>query len=128
MPKTRIPPPTTIKHQPPTKFGYAAQALLNTIDFDKEDIKNWAILDSGATSHFLVADAPAHDVTKATTPITVQLPNGERINSTHTCNLPIPELPASARIAHVMPGLASHSLLSVVKLCNAGCDVAFTKI
>ena len=29
---------------------------------------------------------------------------------------------------HIIPGLASHSLMSVVKLCNAGCEVTFTKI
>ena len=49
-------------------------------------------------------------------------------NSTHTCALNIPALPASAQHAHIIPGLASHSLISVVTLCNAGCDVVFTKI
>ena len=27
----------------------------------------------------------------------------------------------AARIAHIIPGLSSHSLMSVVKLCDAGC-------
>ena len=27
----------------------------------------------------------------------------------------------TARIAHIIPGLSSHSLMSVVKLCDAGC-------
>ena len=46
----------------------------------------------------------------------------------HTCTLDLPDLPADARAAHIIPGLASHSLLSVVTMCNAGCTVTFTKI
>ncbi len=53
---------------------------------------------------------------------------GARVHSTHTCTLDIPSLPPNARPAHIIPGLASHSLLSVVTLCNAGCTVHFTKI
>jgi hypothetical protein len=33
-----------------------------------------------------------------------------------------------AHAAHIIPGLASHSLLSVVTMCNTGCPVTFTKI
>ena len=115
-------------NHPTTKFRYAAQALLDTINFQLEDIKDSAVLDSGATSHFLLASAPADDVTEATMLMPVQHPNGDRIQSTHTYKLPIPSLPASARIAHVMPGLALHSLLSILRLCNVGCDVTFTQI
>ena len=51
------------------RFSYAAKKLLRTIKFDLEDIRNWAILDSGTTSHFLVVDAPADDVMIAANPI-----------------------------------------------------------
>jgi len=50
------------------------------------------------------------------------------VQSTHTCTLDLPDLPAGARAAHIIPGLASHSLISVVTMCNAGCTVTFTKI
>ena len=40
---------------------------------------------------------------------------------------PLPDLPAGAQAAHIIPGLASHSLLSAVTM-NAGCTVTFTKI
>ena len=110
------------------RYAYAAQALLQTVDFKLEDLKNWAILDSGATSHFLVTNAPVNDILPAANPLTVQIPNGERVTSTHTCNLDMPHLPEPARQGHIMPGLASHSLLSVTKLCNAGCTVEFTMI
>jgi hypothetical protein len=42
--------------------------------------------------------------------------------------LDILALPAMEQHAHINPGLASHSLISVMTLCNAGCNVAFTKI
>ena len=93
-----------------------------------ENIKEWAILDSGATSHFLVTEAPTSEITIATVPIRVTIPDGSQVQSTHTCKLAIPELPDIARIRHIIPGLASHSLLSVVKLCNARCEVSFSKI
>ena len=116
--------------QPMTRrhFAYAAEKLLKTVDINVENIKEWAILDSGATSHFLVVDAPVDDVMKADNPINVKQPDGAYVASTHTCNLKIPNLPQAARLAHLIPGLASHSLVSVVRLCNAGCRVTFTKI
>jgi hypothetical protein len=95
---------------------------------DIDAVKNWAILDSGATSHFLTSLAPATNITPTTNPIVARLPNGERVTSTHTCTLDIPALPAAARLAHIIPNLASHSLISVVTLCNAGCDITFGKI
>ena len=48
----------------PIKYGYsqAANIILRTFDFNLKDITNWEILDSGATSHFLVTDASAAGV------------------------------------------------------------------
>ena len=92
------------------------------------NIKEWAILDSGATSHFLVTDAPATHIVPANSPLAVQLPDGTHVHSTHTCDLDLLLLPQQGQQGHIIPGLASHSLLSVVRLCNAGCEVIFTKI
>ena len=39
----------------------------------------------------------------------------------------MPQLPRSARECHIIPDLASYSLISVVKLCEAGCEVSFKK-
>jgi hypothetical protein len=58
-------------------------------------------------------------------PIQVILPNGQVISSTHTANLPFPQLPATAIQAHVFPHLHNQALLSVVLLCDAGCTVTF---
>ena len=35
-------------------------------------------------------------------------------------------LPTAAKQAHVLPGLAQHSLLSVGQMCDSGCAVTFT--
>jgi hypothetical protein len=43
----------------------------------------------------------------------VRLPNGETVDSSHTAELDIPELNAAESKAHVFPGIANHSLLSV---------------
>jgi hypothetical protein len=38
----------------------------------------------------------------------------------------MPSLPQAARQAHILPGLAQHSLLSVGQMCDSGCSVTFT--
>jgi hypothetical protein len=91
-------------------------------------IRAWAILDSGATSYFLMTAAPMTNMRPTSKSIIARLSNGEHKHSTHTCTLGIPALPASAQHTHMIPGLASHSLTSVVTLCNAGCNVVFIKI
>jgi hypothetical protein len=98
------------------------------IKTDATTIKNWAILNSGATSHFLTTNTPAANIIPATVPIIARLPNGKQVQSTHTCTLDLPALPSGACAVHIIPGLASHSLLLVVTICNVGCNVTFTKI
>ena len=85
----------------------------------------YAISDSGATSHFIIEGAPVVNLQVAKQPITVRLPDGSTLQSTHTCNLDIPWLPKEATEAHIIPGLAHSSLISTRKLCNAGCKVVF---
>ena len=45
--------------------------------------------------------------------------------SAHEEELNIEALPAVARHAHILPGLANHSLLFVGQLCDAGCKFLF---
>ena len=71
--------------------------------------------------------SPTVNRSPATTPINVTLQNDEKIQTSDECDLNIKSLLAKARTAHVVPGLNSHSLISVVKLCNAGCEVTFTR-
>jgi hypothetical protein len=93
-----------------------------------DTINKWAILDSGATSNFLTTSIPITTVQNANKSIVAHRPNGNQVQTTHTCMFDLPELPAAAHLAHIIPGLALHSLISVVTLCNTGCKVLFTKI
>jgi hypothetical protein len=77
-----------------------------------------AIVDSGCTGHFLLVNAPCLNTVTSQTPSTVRLPYGAMIESSHTAELDIPELNATASKAHVFPGMANHFLLSVGQLCN----------
>jgi hypothetical protein len=43
------------------------------------------------------------------------------------CNLDLTQLPATAREAHIIPGLTYSSLMSIGKLCDADCEATFTK-
>jgi hypothetical protein len=113
---------------PTQRYSLAATTLLRTVNIDLDTINQWAILDSGATSNFLTTGAHITKIQHAQKPIVPRLLNGNQVRSTHTSTLDLPDLPATARLAHIIPGLASHSLISVVTLCNAGCDVLFTKI
>jgi hypothetical protein len=85
-----------------------------------------AILDSGCTAHFLLGNAKCSNKKSTATPLAVRLPNGDTITSAHTATLNMPSLPHAARQAHILPGLAEHSLLSVGQMCDSGCAVAFT--
>ena len=67
------------------------------------------------------------NVRSVTHGIQVCVPNGEIMHSTHQADLDIPNLPSPARTAHIFPHLASGSLLSIGKLCDAGCTALFNK-
>ena len=93
--------------------------LLSTVDINLKNIKKWVILDSGASGHFLVLRAPVTNEKVAVSPIAVTLPDGDQVHSIHIADLDLPHLPAAARLCHIVRGLASYSLFSVVKLSNA---------
>jgi hypothetical protein len=84
-----------------------------------------AIADAGATGHFILPGTPVSDIQPASKPLAINLPNGEKIMSTHTCRLNVPWLPEKAREAHIVPGLAHASLVSIKILCDAGCRVIY---
>ena len=70
-----------------------------------------AISDSGATGHFMVEGAPVTNIQRDLNPISITLPDGATLQSTHTCNLDIPWLPATVTAAHIVPGLSHSSLI-----------------
>jgi hypothetical protein len=76
---------------------------------------------------FLSAAAPCSNKQAAHVPLNVNMPNGTAIQSSHTCNLLLPDLPPQARHAHILPGLVNNSLIPLGKLCDNGCSVTFTQ-
>jgi hypothetical protein len=91
--------------QPPThNYSLAASILLKTINVNAATIKRWAILDSGATSHLLTTNTPATNIVLAAVPLIAYLPNSDKVQSTHTCTLDLPDLPAGVQVAHIIPG------------------------
>ena len=61
----------------------------------------------------------------ARNPLLITLPDGQFLESTHTCEFNAPWLPASAHQAHIVPGLAHTSLVSIKLLCEAECKVSY---
>ena len=58
-------------------------SLLTIYHIRKESSKYWDVLDSGATSHFLVINTTATKVAPADNPVTVTIPDGTTLKSTH---------------------------------------------
>ena len=84
-----------------------------------------AIADTGATSIFVMAGTPMKNIHSTMDPLTINLPNGEIVHSTHICDISIPGLPMILT-GHIVPGLSMASLMGIRVLCKAGCKVIFT--
>ena len=85
--------------------------------------------DTGATNHFISTNDLGYlqvkPQTKLYPPINALVPTGHTMTSKGHVHLPISHIPPSASLAHVMPKLASGSLMSVGKICDAGCTAIF---
>jgi hypothetical protein len=103
------------------RFG--PQVLMNTAKI--KIAVDMAIADAGATAHFAIPGAPVLNKQIAITPLIINLPDGEQLRSSHTCELDITWLPRAARMAHIVPGLQHTSLISIKVLCDAGCKVSY---
>ena len=67
---------------------------------------------------------PANDFNTQHNPVHVTIPNGGTMTSAATANIPHPTLPGSVKSGYIIPGL-NKTLISVSKLCAAGCNVLF---
>ncbi len=85
-----------------------------------------AIADTGGTAIFIMEGTPCKNLRPAIRPLTINLPDGTKVKSTHTCNITIPGLP-KVLVGHVVPKLTIALLIRIRVLCNAGCKVLFTK-
>ena len=83
------------------------------------------ISDAGATGHFLHPSTPAKKIRPTDNPISINQPDGGKLESTHECEIDNPKLPQAARAAHILQGLAHTSLISIKILIDAGCKVTY---
>ena len=59
-------------------------------------------------------------------PLTINLPDGRQVQSTHICDIAIPGLPTTLT-GHIVPDLTVASLFGIRVLCKAGCKVVFNR-
>jgi hypothetical protein len=83
-----------------------------------------AVVDTGATSLFVMEGTNCKNKRIAINPITISLPDGKKVTSTHICNGTIPGLPFTL-IGDIVPKMMMASLLGIRVLCKAGCQVSF---
>ena len=83
-----------------------------------------AIADTGATSIFVMEGTDVLNKRASTKPLTINLPDGRQVQSTHICDIAIPGLPTKL-IGHIVPDLKVASLFGIRVLCKAGCKVIF---
>jgi hypothetical protein len=82
------------------------------------------IADTGVTLIFIMDGINIVNKRVALQPLTIYLPDGRKVKSSHICNIMIPGLP-QVLTGHVVPHLAIASLIGIRTLCNAGCKVTF---
>ena len=93
---------------------------LNTLPVATE----MTIPDTGATLIFVMDGASAKNKQPAKNPLTINLPDGRQVKSTHVCDINILGIPAILK-GHIVPNLAVASLFGIHVLCKAGCTVVF---
>ena len=57
--------------------------------------------------------------------ISDNLPERYKLRSTHTCNIDIDGISETEKLAHIVPGLAHASLISISVLCDVVCKVQY---
>jgi hypothetical protein len=71
-----------------------------------------AIADMGATSIFVMEGTLMENVQPTAHPITINLPDGKKVMSTHTCNITIPGLSTVLK-GHIVPEIKMASLFGI---------------
>ena len=107
----------------------AAAAKMEVVEKSKRHTnkiidKSKAFADTGATAIFVMEDVPVDNKREAMKPLTIHLPDGTRVKSTHECDITITGLP-KVLTGHIVPQLKIASLIGIRVLCEAGCNVVF---
>jgi hypothetical protein len=66
------------------------------------------------------------NIRPANNPLTISLPDGKVVKSTHVCNFELPGLPTILE-GHIVPDLTMALLVGIRILCKAGCIIIFKK-
>jgi hypothetical protein len=103
-----------------TLFGSPMPQYLNALTI----ATNQAVADMGATSIFIMEGADVNNKRPTTVPLTINLPDGKWVQSTHVCDIRIPGLP-TVLTGHIVPSLRIAFLIGIRPLCKAGCKVIF---
>ena len=85
------------------------------------------IADSGCSDHYAATNADVKNIRPAQKKIKVMLPNGENIESSHTAQLNISNIPAPAQVCHLFPAMKDKILISLGKLCDNDMEIKLTK-
>ncbi len=86
--------------------------------------RDHAIADTGATSIFIMDGVDVINKRVASKPLTINLPDGKKVQSSHVCDTEIPGLP-TVLTGHIVPSLTVATLIGIRPLCKAGCKVIF---
>ena len=91
------------------------------------DKRNTAIIDSGASSIFLMPSVPKTNVNPNTLHIKVGAATGPPITSSATCDLDLPSLPSNFPTkGHVMEGF-HENLIGIGPICDVKYSVLFNE-
>ena len=83
------------------------------------------IADTCTTGHFVLPVTPVTNISPATTPLVINIPDGDNIQPTNACKLEIQWLPDEAKISHIVSSLVHSSLVSIIVLYDAGYKVVY---
>jgi hypothetical protein len=86
--------------------------------------RDHAIADTGATTIFIMDGIDVINKRVASKPLTINLPDSNKVQSSHVCDFEIPGLP-TVLTGHIVPSLTVTSLIGICPLCKAGCKVIF---
>jgi hypothetical protein len=89
-----------------------------------------AILDSGASGHYLTPFAKRHctDIEHTTSGPSVQVATGTHMESSTRAAIPLAAaLSRKAQVGHIFDDLTSGSLISIGQLCDNDCVALFSK-
>ena len=81
-------------------------------------ILSFVIADSSSTGNYISITTLHHNRQISTSPISIEIPDGGTIQSSHTCNLYLPHLHPGAPKANIFPQFPAGALLSISLLCN----------